>query len=701
MLLRHYRLIMFIWPIMLLGEVCVAGMGKDEFLDYLEARDTSISSYSLDMQRANFKIAFDDYDLLKDFVKKANRMETGKLEPSDVIDELIQHVRANDVHRLRRIVLERGEHFKSTQTNIKTGSVKVRHYDGELYSVYSAKNGQLDIHPSILQVGRGSLSDFGIGYIGSGKTWPRPTITAFEQRPDGILSVHQTIEDGVTYATEYDTNMNLKYGYYLEGGKKVQESWFLGHDEFGGYSIPRVHLQTWPEKDGYYVWCYVLGDVKINCPLTSEDLSLGELPAKTLVVDYRFEPSVQWRYDEYRQAAANPDLVYAGRCKPAEMIQFLKNTRSRREALSKRDSRISRKAPPLHIREWLVKPPSINKWPPGRFTVLEFWNIWCGPCIASIPKNNELAGWVTNKGGLFVSIHSATEETSKIRDFLESHNLRYTVGLDKSGGQRPYWGSQTFSEYGISGIPSYVTIAKNGRVLSYKDLTTQRLQEILASEPDDIAQLATSRKDVRRLTSIPNGWLAADLEPNSQVQGRFFVFRAETPDLRLKRSGTADRTVESEWSRHTVEGQTVHEVLLTAKALDWGQTLKGYVALVAEYGETEELLTIPYELASKSLARYVSPIIWFGPVRKGDTVTRKIMLQCDPQQKVKVNTVSIPSNLQLQIHDRWQRSNDILVECVFCSEEPGLQQGAAELLAFDSEGNEQPLKLYYRALALP
>jgi len=238
-------------------------------------------------------------------------------------------------------------------------------------------------------------------------------------------------------------------------------------------------------------------------------------------------------------------------------------------------------------------------------------------------------------------------------------------------------------------------------VLSYKHLTRQRLQELFASEPNDIAQIATSRKDVQRLTAIPNGWLAADLEPNSQVQGRFFVFRAETPDLRLKRSGTADRTVESEWARHTAKGQTVHEVLLTAKAPDWGQTLKGHVALVAEYGEVEELVNIQYELKSESLAEQVSPIVWFGPVQRGDTVARRITLQGNPQHKVVVNAVSVPSNLQLQIHGRGQRSNYILVECTFCSEEPGLQRGTAELLACDSEGNKQPLKFDYCALVLP
>ncbi|MCK4783504.1 MAG: TlpA family protein disulfide reductase [Desulfobacteraceae bacterium] len=688
-----------VWLIVLGATTSLAGENADDFLRFLEARDESIVSYEIKLRQVHFDIELDKYEAFKKSIEQLAQREAGDLSPSRRAEQLVR-TWAEKARWLERHIMQCVERFKETLV-FDSGGTDIKSYDGRLYYDYSDRNRQLDIYARIPNVKHASLGDVGLSTKGLRKSG---RLLSFERDEEGVRCVFSFSDDNSRTTTQkYDLSYSLCHSQFRLSEQIQIYNHYLFHENIDGYSVPRItiNINRYGHRNECSIYVYVIEDVRLNCPLTSEDFSLGELPAKTLVVDYRFEPSVQWRYGEYRQAAANPDVVHTERCKPEGMIQFLKNTSSDRKAFSRRDSRIGRKAPPLHIREWLVKPPGIDKWPPGRFTVLEFWNIWCGPCIAAIPKNNELAEWVTNKGGLFLSIHSATEESSKVRDFLENHDVRYTVGLDTAGGQRAYWGSQTFSEYGINGIPSYVTIAKNGRVLSYKDLKTQRLQELSASEPDDIAQLATSRKDVRRPTSIPNGWLAASLEPNSQIQGRFFVFRAETPALRLKLSGTTDRTVKSEWSRHTAKGQTVHEVLLTAKAPDWGQTLKGYVALVAEYGETEELLTIPYELASKSLAEYVSPIIWFGPVRKGDTVTRKIMLQCDPQQKVKVNTVSIPSNLQLQIHDRWQRSNDILVECVFCSEEPGLQQGAAELLAFDSEGNEQPLNLYYCALALP
>ncbi len=310
---RHYGSMMLLLSMTLRAGVCLAAIGKNEFLDYLEARDTSIGSYSLDVQRVNFKIPLGNYDRLREFVEKANEMELGQWEPNDVLDTLIRHVGAGDVYRLRRMVLERGERFKSTQTDNKSEGIRVWHYDGELYSIYSAIAGkhraQWDIYPSVQQMGRGSLSDFGIGYVGTGKTWPKPAITAFEQRPDGILSVHQAVEDGVTYVAEYDPNLNLKYGYYREGGEKVQESWYLGHGEFGGYSVPRVHLQTWPEKDGHSVWCYVLGDVKMNCPISDADLALPQMPPWTIVMDYRHKPARQTQLMGYPREMLRDELM--------------------------------------------------------------------------------------------------------------------------------------------------------------------------------------------------------------------------------------------------------------------------------------------------------------------------------------------------------------------------------------------------------
>jgi thiol-disulfide isomerase/thioredoxin len=46
-------------------------------------------------------------------------------------------------------------------------------------------------------------------------------------------------------------------------------------------------------------------------------------------------------------------------------------------------------APALQIAEW-VKGTPVTAYEPGKVNLVEFWAVWCGPCIANIPHLNAL-----------------------------------------------------------------------------------------------------------------------------------------------------------------------------------------------------------------------------------------------------------------------------------------------------------------------
>ena len=50
-------------------------------------------------------------------------------------------------------------------------------------------------------------------------------------------------------------------------------------------------------------------------------------------------------------------------------------------------------APALHAKEWIGEEPT-------GIRVLAFWATWCGPCVATIPKLNQLASEGINVVGL-------------------------------------------------------------------------------------------------------------------------------------------------------------------------------------------------------------------------------------------------------------------------------------------------------------
>jgi thiol-disulfide isomerase/thioredoxin len=671
----------------------------DDFFYFLEARDKSIASYEIKLRQISFDIALDDYEAFKENVEEIAKDEPRGQSPLQQAEQLIR-TWAREPHRLERHTKQRGERFKETIV-FDGGSTTITSYDGRLYYRYVAANRQLDIHGKMPNIHHTNIGDLGFA---SGWLRHRDKILSFEQKAEGTRCVILLSgNDSLTITQQYNRDFGLYREHLIDNRQQSDYFYYLFHEKIDGYSVPYLKINISPivHRNECSVWMLVIEDAQFNRPFTDEDLSLGDLPAETLVIDYRFTPMIQWRYGKYCQAAANPDAVQAGYSKPQDMLEFLKSKRVQREALATRDSRIGQKAPRPNIKQWLSEPDNTDAWPPGRLTVVNFWSIGCGFCVREVPQNNELARWLKDKGAIFLSIHNATNEPGDVTGFMENHEVQYTVVLDESGGERGYWNSATFAEYGVNAVPTYITIGKDGNVISYeRTVTKQMLEELMTKKPGQVITSAKG-KSGQRLDVIPKGWIASDIEPNSQVQGRFFVFRPETPDADLHELGGSSDAINCQWTRHSSDSQTIYEIMLTAKTPDWGQMLKGEVALAAQYDNVEEMVTIPYELRSRSLAECASNILWLGPAAKGETISKTIALQYDRQRDVKVTAVSVPSEIQLNIAESGEGPNRFFVKCDFSSKESGLRRGTVQLLARDVQGNEQPLRLEYYAFVRP
>ena len=685
----------FIYLVLLTVTASVSADQADDFFRFLEARDHSITTYEIKLQQISFDITLDDYEAFKKNVEEMAKDKSGGKSPSQQAEQLVRKWSEN-THGLERHVLHRSERFKETLV-FRGGGNEFISYDGRLYYDYSALNRQLDIYSTIPNVHHTNLADLGLSAGGPGS---HGKVLSFEQSKEDVQCVISFSDDNTRITTkEYNRDFGLCHSSFKYGDEIQMEDFYLFHEKIDGYSVPRLKINISPivRRNKCSVWILVIEDVKFNVPMRNEDLSLRQLPDAAQVIDYRFKPMIRWRYGEYCLAAANPDAVLSGYSRPQDLLEFLDKTRGGRETLATRDSRIGQKAPRPNIKRWLSKPDGVDTWPPKRFTVVNFWSIECGYCVHEVPENNELAQWLKDHGGLLLSIHAAANEPGDITSFMENHDVQYEVGLDEPGGERGYWNSATFAKYGINAVPEYVTIAEDGSVLSYeRTVTKQMLEELMTKKPDQVTA-RTKGQARQQLDVIPKGWIADELVPNSQIQGRFFVFRPETPDADLHELGGSGDAIDCQWTRHSSDGQTIYEVILKAKTPDWGQTLKGEVTLVAKYGNAEEMVTIPYELRSRSLTECVSNILWFRAAAKGETVSKTIALQCDQKQDIKVTAVSVPSQIQLNIAKSGEGLNRILVKCAFSSQESGLHRGAVQLITRDPEGNEQPLHLEYYA----
>ena len=108
----------------------------------------------------------------------------------------------------------------------------------------------------------------------------------------------------------------------------------------------------------------------------------------------------------------------------------------------------------------------------GTIVLLDFWAVWCAPCIAVFPKLNQLEHAFRDQqfSILGIAVYSGTHDD--VSSFLEDYEVDYTVVV----------GEEDLAErFGVIGYPTYFLIAPDGTVYKqYVGVQPELLEEIAA-----------------------------------------------------------------------------------------------------------------------------------------------------------------------------------------------------------------------------
>lgn len=138
---------------------------------------------------------------------------------------------------------------------------------------------------------------------------------------------------------------------------------------------------------------------------------------------------------------------------------------------------IGRDAAPLKVEAWANGEPLTESDLKGKVVLLDFWAVWCGPCIATFPHLREWQEKYADQGLVIIGLtrfynYTWDEEAERakrsqqevpkeqelemLERFAESHNLHHRFAIQQGREMSDY--------YGVTGIPHVVVIDQEQKV---------------------------------------------------------------------------------------------------------------------------------------------------------------------------------------------------------------------------------------------
>ncbi len=110
----------------------------------------------------------------------------------------------------------------------------------------------------------------------------------------------------------------------------------------------------------------------------------------------------------------------------------------------------------------------------GKVVLLDFWGIWCSPCINGMPSLEHLKQKYEPRGVVFLSIHTPGEDIGRIRRFLEFKKSSFISALDEDRKKSDNsLNGVTADRYGVRGYPTLVMIDRRGNVAFHSGIGTK------------------------------------------------------------------------------------------------------------------------------------------------------------------------------------------------------------------------------------
>jgi thiol-disulfide isomerase/thioredoxin len=156
-------------------------------------------------------------------------------------------------------------------------------------------------------------------------------------------------------------------------------------------------------------------------------------------------------------------------------LKSLSSLTARIDADKARSRLIGQKAAPLAVDTWVNGSPLTDDDLKGKVVLLDFWAVWCGPCIATFPHLREWNEKYADKGLVIIGLTTyynydwnektnqaarsegkvaPEKEQAMLVKFAAQHKLTHRFGI---GSDYPF-----SKYYGVTGIPQVIVLDRDG-----------------------------------------------------------------------------------------------------------------------------------------------------------------------------------------------------------------------------------------------
>lgn len=215
---------------------------------------------------------------------------------------------------------------------------------------------------------------------------------------------------------------------------------------------------------------------------TEADLTAELKEFDALLAKYKNEKSDDVAQILYMKAALYAQIL-GNEAKADEFMAQLKsdfpdsrqvaNLKKQEEAKKIQDSlAVGTKFPDFSEKDLEGKPLSLAKYK-GKVVLIDFWAVWCGPCVKELPHVLKAYEKHHENGFEIIGI-SLDQDKAKLEAFIKENKMPWQQFFDGQG-----WKNKLSTQYGVNSIPATYLLDGEGTIIG-KNLRGDALETAVA-----------------------------------------------------------------------------------------------------------------------------------------------------------------------------------------------------------------------------